>query len=350
LGHKGIEEEAVDVRGFRRLIHAVESRTASAYDQLVRSAFLDPYLPGTAGIDAHLKLLLEQQRLSLIETFKVRADGRGVYLVRDAEGAACVLKTWYTPTRLDRGLAYMYKTDALQGGGYDLFPRVFEARPGYTLEAYVRGPLLGQCPEDEVDEQDVRDFLRDLKSWSREFSKTHAVLPGEFLEPFEVEERCRDMIGRAFGHSQYRSPRHIPRYLHRFHKRKDALRSSVHDLMDMANRIPIPRYVMCGDVHPGNIIVDQQSGRFLIVDFETLNDGHYGFDLANLSSQVYRLGLTSRISDSLNSHLEDSGYMEREDVGRFFRKLDRILKEILGVIFDVADNAVKAGQAGKKTV
>jgi hypothetical protein len=328
------------VRVLPKLVRASASRIENRYVRLVRSVFLDPAVSEAAGREAHLQLILEEQRLSMVQTFKVRADGRGVYLVRDTRGVDCVLKTWYTPGGLDRGLAYMYRADGVRESGYGLFPRVFEARPGHTLEAYIEGPLLRYCPANEVDEQGVRDFLSALKSWSRGFSERHTVLPGEYLEPFEIAERCRDMILRAFRHSQYRARKHIPRYLYLFYDRKEMLRSSISDLMAMSDRVRIPRYVTCGDVHPANIIVDRESGNFTIVDYEEMNDGHYGFDLANLSSQVYRLGLTSRISNTLSSHLADVDYMEQEDVSLFFRKLDRILKEILGVIFEgaIGDN------------
>ena len=125
-----------------------------------------PVLEASARARDNLSDLLQHAGVTLDSVVKLRPDGRGIYMVRNANLNRCVMKTSRLGDSGMAGLANLQIADLIRRWHAPIFPAVHAATADYTLEAYVPGQPLRKWMEGmDFDMGPLAAYLDGLAHW-----------------------------------------------------------------------------------------------------------------------------------------------------------------------------------------
>lgn len=241
-----------------------------------------------ALVTQHWKQALADAGVELRRVIRVRPDTRGVFLVSHPEHGTCVLKTVFSTRYPQRAAATRALSEAIGRADTTIFPRVLSATADYTLEEYVDGQPFRTWLHQSFDEAAMAGFFESLKAWS---TRAPSVAGSATLRPFEIREVCRAYLAKCLAHTRFPgNARRVLKTVARLSRRGDALDTKIAWLSDAAERIVLPRGLMCGDMGNVNIVVHASASRVCVIDYETAGCGHRGFDCAYFISSLEKMG------------------------------------------------------------
>lgn len=224
--------------------------------------------------------------VELLETVRIRGDGRGVLIVRRPDGEICVLKTTFAARDAAGGLANLGLARLVAETTPWIFPTVREATADYTLEAFIEGRRLREWMNAAFEPGPVEAYFLELRRWSEG--------PGpwsgsDLLKPHEIQALVSAYIGKCIGHHRFLAPDAALRAVGRLRGDRGGIAEKIRWLARSAERIEIPRGMMCGDMGNVNLIVERGTDRIYNIDYEFMGPGHRGFDCAYLISALAKM-------------------------------------------------------------
>ena len=277
--------------------------------------------------------MLARAGVELVEVVRVRADTRGVFLVEHPEHGRCVLKTVFAARHPAQGFANQAIATLVTASASPIFPRVFEATPDYTVEEYVEGRKFREWLNSDFDQNAILEYFEGMKDWS---TSAPGLDPNALLSPTEIREVCREYIVKCLNHARYFSSTKRIRSARRFFQEGNALADRIGWLWSAAERVGLPREMMCGDMGNVNLLVQSGTGRVFNIDYETMGPGHRGFDCAYFLSSLTKLDHPEEAVDSIKNAVLKEEYLGGADVKEFFVVFTEVLSEISRTVYGTA--------------
>ena len=167
-------------------------------------------------------------------------------------------------------------------------------------------------------------YLSGLKTWSLGH---HAGLPESVLRPAEVRDLCRTYVEKCIRHARFFSVTRNVRSVVRMVGDRD-LDAKVEWLWDEAERIDLPKTLMCGDMGNVNLVVQDGTDRVFNVDYETLGPGHWGFDCGYFVSSLAKIDGAEAAVEQIREAVFDGDYLGGARETEFFRVFTDVLTGI----------------------
>lgn len=301
-------------------------RTCSRY---LDARFVTPLLDAREPTAAYWEAVVERAGVELIEVIRVRADTRGVFLVRHPAHGRCVLKTVFAARHPGQGWANRAIADLVARAENPVFPRVYEATSEYTLEQYVDGRAFREWLHADFRPERIAAYFASLKAWS----EAHQDDAGALMSPGEIREICRTTIAKCLNHARFFPTRDRVRSARRFYADGDGLAASIDWLGRAAERVRLPRGLMCGDMGNVNLIVQHGTNHIFNIDYEFMGPGHRGFDCAYFLSSLAKMGDPPHVLTSTRETILTEDYMGGPDSQEFFTVYTEVLSEISRTIY-----------------
>lgn len=312
------------------LRNAVRHRVNSACSKYLTHQFVAPFFDVHELGSKYWYDVMARAGVELVETVRVRADTRGVFLVEHPEYGRCVLKTVFAARHPGQGFANQAITGIVSEMAPSIFPCVFEATPEYTVEEYIEGRAFRKWLSTDFCQAPVRGYFAALKDWSESAPRDNS---SETLSPHEIWEICRAYIVKCLDHARFFPSTSRIRSVRHFYERGDDLEAQVDWLRQAAEWISLPREMMCGDMGNVNLLVQQGTDRVFNIDYEYMGPGHRGFDCAYFLSSLSKMGDPEEVIASIKEVVLTEGYMGGADSLEFFTVFTEVLSEISRTIY-----------------
>lgn len=246
-------------------------------------------LPGSGDQEPapdHWRLCCTDAGVELERVIRVRADSRGVFLVRHPEWGRCVLKTVQDARYPDRGYAQLAVATSLSGR-VPVFPQVLKTTTAYTLERYVEGRPFLDWWLDGFEVEAVSGYFAGLRELRGPGPVCAWGLP---ISPDELRLTVAAHLRKCLRHVRFLTPRGQVAASARLARRRPELQGRITDLWALCGEAGVPRVLMCGDMGHNNILVRPDPVELVNIDYETLGPGHWGFDACLLVYSLTGLG------------------------------------------------------------
>lgn len=260
--------------------------------------------------EEHWRLCCTDAGVDLERVLRVRADTRGVFLVRHPEWGRCVLKTVQDAVYPDRGYAQLAVATSLSSR-VPVFPEVLRTTTAYTLERYVEGRPFLDWWSDGFQADAVSRYFAGLRALQ---GPGPVCAWGQPITPEELRLTVAAHLRKCLRHVRFLPPRGQAAASARLVRRRPELQDRIDHLWSVCDRADVPRVLMCGDMGHHNILVRPDPVQLVNIDYETLGPGHWGFDACLLVYSLTGLGAPASQLQKLRdvaldpAHLSDSAH------------------------------------------
>lgn len=316
-----------------RFRHAFRIRIRDTCSRYLSGRLVTPFFDKRVLAAQQWNDALQEAGVELEEIIRVRKDTRGIFLVKHPHRGLCVLKTLFTTRHPRQALANQVIARRLSDCRAPIFSRVYEMTPSYTLEEYIDGPTFRCWMDNGFEEAPVRDFFQSLKRWS---TSSGDLTRRATMRPYEIREICRAYLTKCLSHARYfPTMSHIESAV-RFSRISDRLAHRIEWLWNAAERVELPRGLMCGDMGNINILVRRSTSSLYNIDCETLGPGHYGFDCAYFISSLVKMEDDELKLDSIKRMVLNDEYLGGSEARAFFEVYTKVLSDISTIIYEPA--------------
>ena len=278
--------------------------------------------------DAHalarqkLEHVVAREGITSFSLIKVRSDGRCVASgVHPAFGRVAV-KSWMAGRNPFKAQANFHLSRLVQQTGEGLFPPVYRAEAGYTLEAWTEGRCLAQMKPHEFRAAPLVALFDGLKAWSLRLAT------GQKMYREDVEELVLRYVLKKMEQVRYGRKGRMVRRVRNLMTGNAALRSGIEKVQALAPDLELPQCGALMDIGPVNLIQSSADGRIYVIDYEQTMHSHYGFDAAYILHGLSRKRAPGAVTEALERHVFTARYAGSEKAAAFFEAHYRLLNEV----------------------
>lgn len=311
------------------MIRLVRKKINKACSHYLDSQFVAPFFSEQALGDRYWDGVLTEAGVELEKVIRVRADTRGIFIVRHPQWDRCVLKSVFAARHPGQGLANQAIAHSVMETAPPIFPRVYEATPAYTLEEHIEGAAFRAWMNTDFQASAIEDYFLSLKAWS----ETSGSYTGVTLRPCEIREICRAYIVKCLKHARFFSSAERLRSAVRFSALSDRLAARIEALWKAAEQVNLPRGLMCGDMGNVNMLVQHGTNHIFNIDYEFMGPGHHGFDVAYFLSSLSKMGDPEAQIEAIKSIVLTEEYLGGAEAAAFFTSYTEVLSEISTTVY-----------------
>lgn len=283
-----------------------------------------------SGPGGYADPLLEAAGVECERVLRHRGDERSVFLVRHPVRGRCILKTSYAFGSAEAGLRNVRLAEFVAASGAPIFPEVYEATGDYTLEEFIPGKPLREWLDQDFALAPLKAFFGEFQRWS---GQPGLWLATPLLFPHEIKTIIRSYIGKCIHQNAYFDTRRRLSGIFNLFRRRRELLQDLAWLGREAERIKIPRGLMCGDLSNVNLIVDEARSRVFIIDYEMMSPGNIGFDCAYLIASLEKLPVRMDAMQEIRGFLHSEAFAGSPERARFFSVYTNLLTGISQTIY-----------------
>jgi hypothetical protein len=194
-----------------------------------------------------------------------------------------------------------------------LFPRLHDFGLGFSVMELVPGPTADHIGDERLENLALTSFADELAAWCQGPSANGCLTTSELCTV------VRAYIDRSLRRLRYKEPLHAIGAYRRLLRGQRESRAQIGRLLDITSLLELPRTTMVGDIHPLNLIAAPQADRIVLVDYEEIRPGHFGFDAAYLLvCLIIRHGAKPAL-ERLASHVFRDAYLGSREACGFYR-------------------------------
>jgi hypothetical protein len=193
-----------------------------------------------------------------------------------------------------------------------IFPRLHDFGLGFSAMALVPGPTADDIDAEHLETLALTSFADELSAWCE---------PASFngcLTTAELRTVLLAYIDRSLRRLRYKDPLPAISGYRRLLRGQRESRAQIERMLEMTSRLDLRRTTMVGDMHPLNLIATRQA-RVVVVDYEEIRQGHFGFDAAYLLVCLVLRHGTLPALERLASHIFRDEYLGSREACEFYR-------------------------------
>ncbi len=267
--------------------------------------------------DAHalarqkLLRLVADEGITQFNLIKVRSDGRCVASGVHPVFGRVAIKSWMATRDPFKAQANLHLSQFVQNTGEDLFPRVYRARAGYTLEAWTEGRCLSSLKPDEFEVAPVIALLDRLKKWSLQMAT------GQKMYPEDIEELVLRYVLKKMGHIRYGRKGRMVRRVRNVLTRDAALRSEIEAVQEQARQMALPQCGALMDIGTVNLIQSSDDGKIRVFDYDS-HAQPLRFRCRYILHALRKRRMPTPLLAVVESHVFTTDYLGSEEAKVFF--------------------------------
>lgn len=259
-----------------------------------------------------LRHVLAAEEVTDFTLIKVRNDGRGVAKGMHPIYGSVAVKSWMAARNPFKAQANLRLSKLVQETGGGLFPQVYKAEDGYTVEAWTEGACLAEMNLHALPAAELVRLLDQLRTWSQK------AAGGGCLYAEDVEELVLQYVLKRVNQIRYARRGRMLRRLWALKARKESLQEQLLTVKAVAQAVTLPQCPMLMDIGLINLIRSTRDGSIHVIDYEQIVQGHYGFDAVYILHSLRKKRAPARLLERLESHVFTPSYLGDEQAAAFF--------------------------------